>query len=164
MILSELRANAYKVGTIVFSALAVAGLIACLFLWGRGLRAAARADAAEQRAQASEARVEALSDVLADERAKAKRANEIAAKYEQDKINAEADAKRTVDDLRAGNLRLRKLWQGCEGRLPEANGSAGEPDGQADDRAESAGRIVRAAIEADRQIEALQDFIRSERE
>lgn len=164
MIFENLRASAWRIAAAVLGVLAVALLIACLFLWGRGLRADSRADAAEQRAQASDARVKALSDVLADERARARRANEIAAKYEQDKINAEADAKRTVDDLRAGNLRLRKLWQGCEGRLPEADGGSGKPDAISDDRAESAGRIVRAADEADAQIMALQRFILSERE
>lgn len=143
-------------------ALAVALVIGGLFLWGRGN--SARADAAELRAQASEARVRALNEVIETERAAAKRANAIAAQYEQDKIHAEADAKRVVADLRTGNLRLRSMWEGCQARLPQADGSPGEPDASSDDRAESAGRIVRAADEADAQIKGLQDFIRSERE
>lgn len=148
--------------------LAIAGiilLIACLFLQSRATRATVRADAESARAEASEARAKALSEVIETERAAAKRANEIAAQYEQDKINAEAAAKRTADDLRAGNLRLRQQWEGCKaGGVPQANGAAGQPDAAADDRAESAGRIVRAADDADAQIRALQDFIRSERE
>ena len=148
--------------------LAIAGiilLIACLFLQSRATRANVRADAESARAEASEARAKALSEVIETERAAAKRANEIAAQYEQDKLNAEAAAKRTADDLRAGNLRFRKLWEGCQAeRVPQANGAAGQPDAAADDRAESAGRIVRAADDADAQIRALQDFIRSERQ
>lgn len=161
---SELRAQAWKYATLALGVLAVALLIVGLLFWVRGTRADARADAAEQRAEASEARVRALSEVIEAERAAAKRANAIAAQYEQDKIHAEADAKRTVADLRAGNLRLRAQWKGCETGLPQADGAAGQPDAVADDRAESAGRIIRAADEADAQIKGLQDFIRSERQ
>ena len=165
MIFSEFRASAYKIAAAVFGVLAVALLIACLFLQNRATRADVRADAESARAQASEARAKALSEVIETERAAAKRANEIAAQYEQDKINAKADAKRIVADLRTGNLRLRKLWEGCQAeRVPQADRAAGQPDASADDRAESAGRIVRAAREADDQIRALQDFIRSERQ
>lgn len=165
MILSELRASAYRIAAAVFGVLAVALLIACLFLQVRATRATVRADAERARAEASEARAKALSEVIEAERAAAKRANAIAAQYEQDKINAEAAAKRTADDLRAGNLRLRQQWEGCKaGGVPQANRAAGQPDAAADDRAESAGRIVRAADDADAQIRALQDFIRSERQ
>ncbi len=163
MILSELRASVYRIASAVFGVLAVALLIWCMFLWNRATRADVRADAESARAEASEARAKALSEVIEAERAAAKRANEIAAQYEQDKINAEADAKRIVADLRTGNMRLRGLWEGCEARLPQADGTTGQPDAEADDRAESAGRIVRAADDADAQIRALQDFIRSER-
>lgn len=163
MILANLRAQAWKYATYALGVLAVALLIVGLLFWVRGTSAAARADAAEQRAEASEARVKALNEVIETERAAAKRANAIAAQYEQDKIHAEADAKRTVADLRAGNLRLLAHWQGCKAGLPQANGTASEPDASADDRAESAGRIVRAAKDADSQIRALQDFIKSER-
>lgn len=90
----------------------------------------------------------------------AKRANAVAEQYEKDKQDAEKSGKRVADDLRAGNLWLRKQWRGCEDRVPEAGAGSGEPDAAADDRAESAGRIVRAAEEADAQIRALQDFIR----
>ena len=164
MILSELRANAWRFAAVALSVLAVALLIVGLLFRVRATDAVARADAAEQRAEASEARVRALSDVIDTERESARRANEIAAQYEQDKIHAEADAKRTVADLRAGNLRLRAQWKGCETGLPQADGAAGQPDAVADDRAESAGRIIRAADEADAQIKGLQDFIRSERQ
>lgn len=162
---SEFRASLYRIGTIVFGVLAVALLIACLFLKDRATRATVRADAASRRAEASEAELKAVSKARDQEREAAKRANAIAARYEQEKIDAEAAAKRTADDLRAGNLRLRRLWEGCQAeRVPDANGASGEPDAAADDRAESAGRIVRAADEADAQIRALQEFIRAERQ
>ena len=161
MIQSELRASAYRIAAAVFGVLAVALLIACLFLQNRATRANVRADAESARAEASEARAKALSEVIETERAAAKRANEIAAQYEQDKLNAESAAKRTADDLRAGNLRLRQQWEGCKaGGVPQANGAAGQPDAAADDRAESAGRIVRAAAECDAQVTALQAILR----
>ena len=164
MILSELRASAYRIAALVLGMLAVALLIAALFLKDRATRATVRADAERARAEASEAELQAVSKARDQEREATKRANAIAAQYEQDKLNAEAAAKRTADDLRAGNLRLRQQWEGCKaGGVPQANGAAGQPDAAADDRAESAGRIVRAADAADAQIRALQDFIRSER-
>ena len=97
----------------------------------------------------------------AKEAAQAKAANAIADQYEKDKRDAEAAGKRTADELRAGNLRLRAQWQGCEARrMPTSSGSASEPDAAADDRAESAGRIIGAADAADAQIRALQNFLR----
>ena len=165
MILSELRTSAWRIAAAVFGVLAVALLIGGLIFRASAIDANARADAASRRAEASEAELKAVSKARDQEREAAKRANAIAAKYEQDKIDAEAAAKRTADDLRAGNLRLRQQWEGCKaGGVPQVNRAAGQPDAAADDRAESAGRIVRAADDADAQIRALQDFIRSERQ
>lgn len=147
----------------ILAVLAVAAIIACLFLRGAAVNAGLRADAAEQRAQEAEGQVLALRQNLAIEREQAKRANEIAAQYEQDKRDAEAAGKRVADDLRAGSVRLREQWRGCEDRMSGVAPAPGEPDAAADDRAESAGRIVRAAREADDQIKRLQDFILSER-
>ena len=65
MILSELRANAWRFAALALSVLAVALLIVGLLFWVRGTSAVARADAAEQRAEASEARAKALSEALA---------------------------------------------------------------------------------------------------
>ena len=88
---------------------------------------------------------------------KAKAANAVAEHYEQDKKDAEARASRLADDVRAGRIELQKRWACPVSAQP---GSPGEPDAEADDRAESASRIVRAAAEADAQIKALQDFVR----
>jgi len=130
----------------------------------RAAHEADNADHARVIARFTDAAKKAEQDAKAAEAQAAKRANAIAAQYEQDKLNAESAAKRTADDLRAGNLRLRQQWEGCKaGGVPQANGAAGQPDAAADDRAESAGRIVRAADDADAQIKALQQFIRSER-
>ena len=123
-----------------------------------GKRAALKVAAAELR-QASDA-IKASEGARKIEADKARAANAVAEKYEQDKKDAEAAAKRVADDLRAGNLRLRKLWEGCQARPAAQSDSASQSDAAADDRAESAGRIVRAAREADAQIRALQDFIR----
>lgn len=64
MILSELRASAYRIAAAVFGVLAVALLIACLFIKDRATRANVRADAERARAEASEARAKALSEAL----------------------------------------------------------------------------------------------------
>lgn len=94
------------------------------------------------------------------EQADAANSAKIAQAYEQGKVDAQAAGKRVADDLRAGNLKLRKRWQGCVSGTPA---SPGEPDADAADRAESAGAIVRAAREADEQIKGLQDLLRAER-
>ena len=141
--------------------LAVGLLVGLLWYRADAATSDAQAKAALDRANTLQASLSASERAREQEAASAKAANEIAAQYERDKQDAEAAAKRTADDLRAGNLRLRAQWQGCEARrMPEASGATGEPDGAADDRAESAGRIVRAADEADAQIRALQQFVR----
>ena len=165
MIGAEFRASAYRIAAAAFGVLAVTLLIAALFLKDRATRANVRADAERARAEALQAELQAVSRARDQEREAAKRANAIASQYEQDKLNAEAAAKRTADDLRAGNLRLRQQWEGCKaGGVPQANGAAGQPDAAADDRIEGAGNLVRIGAEADAQIKALQQFIRSERE
>jgi hypothetical protein len=65
MILSELRAQAWKYATFALSVLAVALLIVGLLFWVRGTRADARADAAEQRAEASAAELRTVKEALA---------------------------------------------------------------------------------------------------
>ena len=164
MIFSELRAGLWRYATFALGVLAVALLVAGLAFRARAADAVARADAAEQRAQTLEAQLQAVSEARNKEREAAKRANAIAAQYEQDKLNAESAAKRTADDLRAGNLRLRQQWEGCKaGGVPQANGAAGQPDAAAEQRIEGASNLVRIGQEADAQVMGLQEFIRSER-
>lgn len=87
-----------------------------------------------------------------------------AAKYEKEKTDAQADADRTIAALRAGTVRLRTVWR-CPAadHLPAVATRAGQPDAAADDRAASAGRIVRAAADADAQIRGLQAILIEER-
>lgn len=88
----------------------------------------------------------------------------VAKAYERGKRDAEAKQAIVVNDLRSGNLRLRKHWAGCEaGRVSDAAAASRELDAATRDREESAGRIVRAAAEADAQIRALQNLLRAER-
>lgn len=125
------------------------------------VKAQAALTAAAKELRSARDAIQASEAARKQEADKAKAANAIAEQYEKDKRDAEAAGKRTADDLRAGNLRLRAQWQGCEARrVPASTGAASEPDAAADDRAEGAGRIVRAASEADAQIRALQDFVR----
>lgn len=106
---------------------------------------------------------------LADARSAAiKRENEllvaydkIAHEYERGKKDAQAVADRVVADLRSEQLRLRQRWT-CPA-MPTAPTSAGEPDAAERDREESSGRIVRAAVECDRQVTQLQAIIRADR-
>ena len=91
--------------------------------------------------------------------------NKVSAAYEKGKSDAEAAAKRTVADLRAGNLVLRERWSACKAgdgvSSPTTNPS--EPDAGARDREESAGRIIQAAAQCDAQVKGLQDLLTLER-
>ena len=80
--------------------------------------------------------------------------------YEKGKKDAEATGAAVTADLRAGNLKLQQRWAGCETqRLSDAAALAGEPDAAAGDREESAGRIVRAAVQCDAQVRGLQELL-----
>lgn len=119
----------------------------------------------KEQAALAAAQVEASEAARQQEQNMARAANAAAAAYEQGKRDAEQAAADVVAGLRAGNLRLRDQWQGCKARgVPGVAGSASEPDAAGDGRAESAGRIVRAADECAAQVSGLQDFIRSERQ
>jgi hypothetical protein len=144
---------------------AVAAL-ALLAIWQRG--AVAQAEHAKENAQVAKKVAEQERDnaiaVIAVERQRVKRAEAVATQYEQEKADAESKGAAVADDLRAGNLRLQQRWAGCEARVSDLAAAPGEPDGAADDRADSAGRIVRAAAACDAQVRGLQALIRSDRE
>ena len=106
----------------------------------------------------------ALESARTAERKLAEAQAEIAAAYIKGKADAEATGKQVVADLRTGNLRLRNQWRSCEAdRVSGATATTAGADASADDRAESAGRIVRAAREADEHIRALQALLIQER-
>jgi len=88
----------------------------------------------------------------------------IADRYEQEQADAQASADAVAADLRAGNLRLRDHWQGCESakaRVPATAGGASEPDGGAGLREQGAGDLVSVGAECDAIVRGLQRVIRS---
>ena len=126
-----------------------------------------RADAASNKTALAQSKAEtsAQADARAAEHASAQRATEIAESYERGKKDAQVTSDRIAADLRAGNLKLRNAWAGCETqRLSDSTSSASRIDAGADDRAASASRIVRAAAEADAQIRGLQALVSADRE
>jgi len=158
-----------------------AAVLAVVFFLGRGCGVASNIDdvrASEKSAAkvkidaANQARDEALA-ALATEQAAAKDAKTRAdaeaanaATYLEKLNNANDKSDRLAFDLRAGDVRFRKLWAQCQ-TVPAAEGAAhGEPavDAGADDRAASAARIIGAAAKCDAQVKALQLQIIADRE
>ena len=140
-------------------------ILVLMAAFGAGHHMAAKAAHAEMTAHLlADAKAQAQAEKAArDTEHKLAAANEAAGEqYEKGKRDAEAAGKRVADDLRAGNLKLRKRWQGCV--VSGAASGSGEPDAEAADRAESAGAVIRAAHEADEQIKGLQDVLRAERQ
>lgn len=101
----------------------------------------------------------------AQERASQEKITAIEAHYAQELSDAKAESDRVVSDLRAGSLRLREQWRGCEAAtgVPAPAARVVGTDAATIDRRESAGRIVRTADDADAQIRALQAVIRADR-
>lgn len=157
--------------------LGVAVLIGGLCLWSRSCgvdagRAQGRAEVAKIERAKAEQEVKLAHETAQAAKAAADRyiqraeAQAAAASQYQKALNdANRRADATVADLLAGNLRLRKLWQGCQ--AVSAAGSAAAAgfgvDGGTDDRDASAGRIVRAAAKCDAQVRGLQAVVRGER-
>lgn len=75
--------------------------------------------------------------------------------YAKDKTDAIAKKDAVIAGLRAGTIRLRNEWA-CPTRLPDATSATGEPDGSAELRNASAGRIIGAGADADAQVRGLQ--------
>lgn len=141
-------------------------LLAGIAVWQRGT--VAQAERARDYAQTAKAVAEQERDnaiaVIAVERQRVNRAEAVAAQYEQEKADAESKGAAVADGLRSRALRLQDRWAGCEARVSDLAAASGQPDGAADDRADSAGRIVRAAAACDAQVRGLQAIIRSDRE
>ena len=115
--------------------------------------------AAREAADAELAQVQAL---VVTERASAKAANALAARYEKEKSDAQAASERVVADLRDGHRRLHDRWQAAVNTtaLSQAVAGASQSDGGADDRYQSAGRAIGAADQCDAQVRALQAYAR----
>lgn len=161
MIFAELRANAWKWGAVVLSIGLVFAVMACLVFRAKSIADASSAKFAKQEAQLLSDELASTQAAMAKERAKAQELAVVATQYEQDKRDAEQTANRLRDQLRAGTVSLRPHWT-CPS-VSEAPASPGEPDAAADDRNEGAADLVRAAAEADAQIEGLQEIIRADR-
>ena len=110
----------------------------------------------------------AINDTLVEaidaERAKARALADIGTQHEEARREAETVPAAVAADLRAGNLRLRKEWAGCETqRLSDAAAATLERDALAQLRDEAAGRIVRVGRDADDQLRACQAVILADR-
>lgn len=131
-----------------------------------GVVRAERAERALAMAQrdAAEDAVEDLSRALDAERARAAEVARIGDEHEEARRDAETVPAAVAAELRAGTLRLRREWAGCEtARLSDAAAAAAERDALAGLRAEAAGRIVRIGRDADDQLRACQAVIRAYR-
>lgn len=112
------------------------------------------------------ASAKAETDARAKEQANAATMAAIDAQHAQELDHAKQNADRTIADLRAGTLRLREQWRGCEAAasVPAPGASAGSADAAADIRTASAAAIVRIAADADARVRALQRVIEADRQ
>lgn len=146
-------------------ALLLVAVLALLLYRGQAIKYRASADQVQAEVAAVRVELAAVRDVLTRERAAAESLSAIGDTHEQARSAAEAVPAAVVADLRAGNLRLRKQWQGCEAsRMSDAAAAARERDALAQLRDEAAGRIVRIGRDADDQLRACQAVIEQYRE
>jgi len=146
----------------VFAALALA---ASLLAVGQAVQIKqARATIATMQRDAATAQAKAERDAREKEYRLGVAQAAVSESYERGKSDAQTAADHAVADLRAGAVRLRAQWRGCEaGRVSDAAAAAREHDAAEQRRADSAGRIVRAAAACDAQVSALQALVRAER-
>lgn len=126
----------------------------------------AQRDLARQDVKTLQADVRAARAVRAEDRTRAEAVNHISAAYEKGKTDAQAAGDRVTADLRAGAVRLSRLWRGCEARaagLSAPAGDPGEPDATDGLRYASAGRIVGLVAACQAQRDALIDVLEAER-
>ena len=111
---------------------------------------------AETAKLAAQAQADAQAKARAIEHAQAQAVAAVAESYERGKADAQATADRVAADLRAGSLRLRREWAGCEtGRLSEAAAATRELETTAASRDALAAAIVRVGAECDAKERAL---------
>lgn len=152
----------YLIGALVI--LLAASVIAGLAYRGNAALAIGERDAAVTAQVTAEAERDNLRDVLTTERARADRMTRIAEQYEQDKTDAQAKADAVIADLRAGATRLQDKWLGCQAGMPPSFPGTSQLDAGAEDRAEGAAAIVRAAAECDAQVRGLQRVVMEDRQ
>lgn len=120
------------------------------------------ADLAESQQQVVQltGQVEAVQGARAIEHSQGQALADIGEKHEQDRAAAQAVPAAVAADLRAGNVRLRQEWAGCETRaLSQAAAGAIERDALAQRREQLAGEIVRIGRDADDHVRACQAVI-----
>jgi hypothetical protein len=127
------------------------------------IRAASQAAVISAQLEQAKATQKLSDQARAKEQSDARNSAAIAQAYERGKTDGEAIGNRVAAGVRAGDIKLRKQWRGCENHLPGIAASPAEPDATTQDRANGAGDIVRAAHDADALIAALQELLRSER-
>ena len=151
------------------SRLTIAGLLLLVSLsfwagWEWRDRSADVATAEGERA-AAQGEAKAQGSARKAEQATGQTLATIGEKHEQDRQAAEAVPDAVVADLRAGNLRLRREWAGCETqRLSDAAAGARERDALAASRDALAGEVVRIGRDADDQLAACQAVVKADRE
>lgn len=147
--------------------IAVVLALSLLAIWQRGSLANAKRDRdnAVVLQQTAEIDRDNAKAITAIERQRVARAEQVATQYEEERQNAERKGSSVAAGLRNGNLQLQQRWQGCEAaRVSDLGAGIAQPDGGANDRSDSAGRIVRAAAQCDAQVRGLQAQVRADRE
>lgn len=124
--------------------------------------AKAETDLADLRADIAEQRETFERLARATEQRQATEMKAVATKHEQERQDAQADADRTIADLRSGAVRLRDEWAGCETAALVSGAAAGA--GVADDaarlRQQGAADLVLIGQQCDAQVAGLQSAIR----
>ena len=141
MILSELRASAWKYACIALAVLAVAAVLLAFWFRGSANGALRDRDAAIAERDAARAELAQAKKVTKVEKAVAAEHHDIGDRYDAEREAIDARAA----DLAAGERRLRQLWGQYEtAKLAGSAATAAEAAEQDRLRRESASRIVRA--------------------
>lgn len=122
----------------------------------------ARMEAVQAQEKLATAQTAAVAQARKKEREWQAQVDAIAARYEQEKANAEETHARVVADLESGAARLRAHWQGCiaTGELSRATAAAAGADDADKLRAEGAGDLVRTVAQCEAHVRGLQAYAR----
>lgn len=150
------------------------GLIVAALIYQHRVKAKAFADGEasgkelvrQSELKAANDRAKAWEDSSKRYQARAEAQEVVSGQYLEELNKGNDRADKLAADVRSGDLRFNRLWSQCQavstsGQTPSGPGSA---DAGADDRAASAGRIVRAAAACDAQVRALQSILTTERQ
>lgn len=123
----------------------------------------ARAEIADLHARIATAHAAAETEARRIEHRWRNELDEIEARYEKEKTDAEQAHFRVVADLESGAARLRAYWQGCQATadLSAAATAAWRADELARLREQAAARIVRVGVECDAHVRGLQSVVRA---